>query len=224
MPAGLAGGIRLRGRPKGLAGMGRALAAAAVLLAATLSVAGAERATLRATRPGAPPLTLRAASGQEHWVISVLDGGSESQRIEVQSDLPGTLPRLADTDGDGAADLWVPVIGGNVNTAWDVWIMQPGQARFRRAGEINGLGFSRDSAGRLVALGREGCCAISYTFHEVTAEGRLREVFAIERQVDDLGRGTCEPVAIAMDPPPATLRATCRLRPGQLPGTPLHVP
>ncbi|MBR0671816.1 hypothetical protein [Neoroseomonas soli] len=202
----------------------RAILAGVALLALALSAAEAARTTLRATRPGAPPLTLRATSSQEHWTISVLEGGIESQRIEVQSDLPDMLPRLADTNGDGAVDLWVPVIGGNANTAWDLWLMQPDQARFRRAGEIGGLGFSRDSAGRLVSVGRNGCCAVSYTFHTFDAEGTLREAFSIERQVDDLGRGTCEPVPIAVTPPPAAVRATCGLRPGQLPGRPLPLP
>lgn len=204
--------------------MRRALVGAAAAAALALPAAEAARATLRAARPGAPPLTLQASSDREHWVIRVLEGGVDSQRIEVQSDLPDTPPRLADVNGDGAADLWVPVIGGNANTAWDVWIMQPGQARFRRAGEVSGLGFSRDAAGRLVAMARNGCCAISYIFHDITAEGALREAFSIERQVDDLGRGTCEPVAIAMDPPAAALRATCGLRPGRLPGRVLPVP
>lgn len=204
--------------------MRRALLAAAALLAIALPAAEAARTTLRATRPGAPPLVLRATSSQEYWTISVLEGGIESQHIEVQSDLPNVLPRVVDTNGDGAADLWVPVIGGNANTAWDVWLMQPGEARFRRAGEISGLGFSRDSAGRLVSVGRNGCCSVSYTFHTFDAEGALREAFAIERQVDDLGRGTCEPLPIAITPPASAIRATCGLRLGQLPGRPLRVP
>ena len=167
---------------------------------------------------------LQATSSQEYWTIAVLEGGVESQRIEVQSDLPEVLPRLADTNGDGAADLWVPVIGGNANTAWDVWLMQPDRARFRRAGEVSGLGFSRDAAGRMVALGRNGCCSVSYTFHDFTAEGALREAFSIERRLDDLGRGSCDPSAIAIDPPAAAVRATCALPPGRLPGTALRVP
>ena len=204
--------------------MRRALLAAAALLAVALPAAEAARTTLRATRPGAPPLTMQASSTQDHWVIRVLEGGVDSQRIEVQSDLPDVLPRLADTNGDGAADLWVPVIGGNANTAWDVWIMQPAEARFRRAGEISGLGFSRDAAGRLVSVGRNGCCSMSYTFHDFDGEGRLREAFAVERQLDSLGRGSCEATAIATEPQAAAVRATCALRPGELPGTPLRVP
>lgn len=197
---------------------------AAALLAVALPVAEAARATLRATRPGAPPLTLQAVSNAEYWTIAVFDGGVESQRIEVQSDLPDSLPRLADTNGDGALDLWVPVIGGNANTAWDVWLMQPGEARFRRAGEVSGLAFSRDAAGRLVTLGRNGCCSVDYTFHEITAEGTLREAFAIERRLDELGRSSCEPSAIAIEPPAAAVAATCRLGRGGMPGVVLRVP
>ena len=203
--------------------MKRALLATA-LVALAMAAAEAARTTLRAARPGATPLVLQATSSQEYWTIAVLEGGVESQRIEVQSDLPEVLPRVADTNGDGAADLWVPVIGGNANTAWDVWLMQPDRARFRRAGEVSGLGFSRDAAGRMVALGRNGCCSVSYTFHDFTAEGALREAFSIERRLDDLGRGSCEPSAIAIDPPAAAVRATCALPPGRLPGTALRVP
>ena len=203
--------------------MRRALLAAA-LLALALPAAQAARTTLRATRPGAPPLTLRAAATQDHWIIEVLDGGAAVQRIEVQTDLPETMPRLADANGDGAADLWVPVIGGNATTAWEIWLMRPDEARFRRAGEISGLGFSRDAAGRLVALGRDGCCRVSYTFHDFSAEGALREAFGIDRPLDHLGRGGCEPYAIAVDPPASTVRATCRLAPGALPGMRLDVP
>ncbi|MBR0649313.1 hypothetical protein GXW78_06545 [Roseomonas terrae] len=185
--------------------------------------AEAARTTLRANRPGATPLELRATSNDEYWVIDVLEGGVSSQRIEVQSDLPNTLPRLIDTNGDGAADLWVPVIGGNANTAWDIWLMEPGGARFRRAGEVSGVGFSR-AGGRLVSLGRNGCCAVSYTFHDFTPEGRLREAFAVERQIDDLGRGTCEPSEIAITAPADAVTSLCRLRPGQLPGTVFRLP
>jgi hypothetical protein len=204
--------------------MKRWLLAAAAWCAVALPAAEAARATLLAARPGARPLTLQAVSSAEYWTISVLDGGAESQRIEVQSDLPETLPRLADVDGDGAPDLWVPVIGGNANTAWDVWLMQPRQARFRRGGEVSGLAFSRDAAGRLVTLGRNGCCSVDYTFLDVTAEGALREAFSIERRLDERGGESCEARAIAIDPPAAVVTATCRLAPGRMPGRLLRVP
>jgi len=203
----------------------RALAlAAAVLVAAALPAAEAARATLRANRPGATPLVLQATAIGDRWTIVVQEGGIEAQRIEVESDLPEVRPRLADANGDRAADLWIPVIGGNVNTAWDLWLMRPEEARFRRAGELSGLGFSRDGAGRLVALARDGCCAMSYLFHDFDADGQLRELFAIERRLDTPGRGACTGHAIAIAPPASALRATCALTSGALPGRRLAVP
>jgi hypothetical protein len=193
---------------------------------ALLTMAGAalaERATLRAVRPGAPPLALQAEARDEHWVIRVLDGGIETQRIEVQTDLPGIRPRLADANGDGAADLFIPVIGGNANSAWDVWIQRPGEARFRRGAEVNGVAFARDG-GRLLALSREGCCGQSIIFHDIGPDGALVEAFAVDRRMDSLGRGPCEGVPIAAPPPPATVRAVCALSPGRLPGVRLPVP
>lgn len=201
--------------------MRRALLAALVLLALP---AEAARTTLRAARPGNTPLELRATSTAEHWVIEVLEGGVASQRIAVQTDLPERPPRLADANGDGAPDLWVPVIGGNADTAWDLWIMDPARAQFRRAGEISGLSFSRDSAGRLVSLGRDGCCTVSYTFHDIGPDGRLRELFGVERRIDNLGRGTCEPNEITATPRADAVTALCRLRPGAMPGTRLPLP
>jgi len=72
-----------------------------------------------ARRPAGPgAAALEARSTATHWIIRVREGGRERQRIEVTTDLPETAPRLADANGDGAPDLWVPVIGGNADTAW----------------------------------------------------------------------------------------------------------
>ena len=45
-----------------------------------------------------------------------------------------------------------------------------------------------------------------------------------QRQLDALGRGICEPSAIAVEPPATAVTATCRLAPGRMPGTLLRVP
>jgi hypothetical protein len=191
---------------------------AAALLALVAPVVDAARATLRATRPGAPPLVLEARSGDDEWVVRVLDGGAQTQVITVQTDLPERRPWLGDADGDRAADLWVPLIGDNASTAWDLWVMQPDEARFRRAGEINGIGFSRDQAGRLVALGREGCCMVSMLFHRIGADGVLTEAFSVNRRLDDYGPQRCTGNAITEPAPPTVVRATCALEAGRMPG------
>lgn len=116
------------------------------------------------------------------------------------------------------------MIGGNANTAWDLWIMRPAQARFVRAGEISGLGFARDRAGRLVALGRNGCCASSLLYHRIAPDGALQEVFAVERQEGFSRALTCEGVTVAEAPPAAAVREACGLAPGALPGRRLAVP
>lgn len=196
----------------------RALALAAALVALLVPMVDAARATLRAARPGAPPLVLEASSTEAHWTIRVLDGGAETQRIVVQTDLPDTRPWLGDINGDGAADLWIPVIGGNANTAWDVWVMEPDRARFRRGEEVGGIAFSRDRAGRLVALVREGCCRVSMVFHTLGADGVLREAFSVDRRLDEYGPNRCTGTAISEPPPPAVVRAACGLEAGQMPG------
>jgi len=193
------------------------LATALALLA--LPAIAAE-ATLRATRPGAPPVALRATSSDTHWTIAV---GGTPQTIRVETDLPDSPPWLADANGDGAADLWIPVIGGNANVAYDLWIMDPRSGQFRRAGEISGLEFSRDADRRLVSLGRDGCCAISYDFQDIGPDGRLRALFGVHRQLTESGRGaSCEASAGAIAPPAATIAALCRMPPGDMPGTPLR--
>lgn len=196
----------------------RALLAGAALVALLVQAADAARATLRAARPGLAPLVLEAASDDTTWTIRVRDGGTETQRIEVQTDLPGTRPALGDVNGDGAADLWVPLIGDNANSAWDLWIMQPGEARFRRAGEINGLAFARDRAGRLVAISREGCCLVSMVFHTIGADGALREAFAVNRRLDVPGPNRCTGTAISEPVPAGVVREACALQQGQMPG------
>lgn len=197
-------------------------AALAALLLLVAAPAAAET-VLRAARQNAPALTLRAAHAEGRWTIRVLEEGAEVQRFEVASDLPRARPRIADVDGDRAADLWVPVIAGGANTAWELW-RQEANGRFRRAGEVSGIGFSRDAAGRLVTMGRNGCCGFSFVFHRVDANGLLEEAFGVDRHEDDLRRGVCEGVAMAEQAPAAAVRAVCGLASGAMPGRRINLP
>jgi hypothetical protein len=177
---------------------------AAALLALAIPATAAAQETLRAARPGAPPVELRAARTEAGYRITVRDAkGAARQTIEVESDAPSGL-RLADIDGDGAADLWVPVMGGNANTAYEVWRMLPAEGRFRRAGEVSGFGFRRD-AGFLVAVGRNGCCALSYEFHRLAGDA-LVLAFTIGARFRENGRVEACEATPERESPAAELR------------------
>jgi hypothetical protein len=166
---------------------------AALLLALGLlaAPAAAQEVQLEASRPGtARPLHLLASYADGGWTIGVGDGsGRESQRFVVQSEVSDPPPWVADADGDGAGDLWVPVLAGNANTAYQLWRMDPRRGEFRAAGEIGGLEFARDPGGWLVAMGRNGCCAVSQVFYSFPRGGGApREAFTIERTLRPDGR------------------------------------
>lgn len=165
--------------------------AALLALGLLAAPAAAQEVQLTAPRPGtAQPLQLWASYGEGGWTIRVTDeAGRERQRFIVQSDAGEAMPWIGDADGDGAGDLWIPVMTGNANTAYQLWTQEPRRGQFRAAGEVSGLEFARDPGGWLVAHGRNGCCATTLTFYAIQrGAGTLREAFTIERQLRPDGR------------------------------------
>lgn len=173
----------------------RAAGAALLGLALLAAPAAAQEVQLTAGRPGtAQPLLLWASWAENSWTIRVTDdAGRERQRFTVQGEATEALPRIADADGDGAGDLWVPSMTGNANTVWTIWTMQPREGRFRAAGEVAGLEFARDPGGWLVAQARDGCCTLNLVFYSFPrGGGALREAFTIGRQIrEDGAPGRC---------------------------------
>jgi len=168
----------------------RCVARMALALALAAGAARAQEVQLVAPRPGtAPPLQLWASHDGSAWSVRVADAaGRDRQSFTVASEVPEPPPHLADANGDGAADLWVPVQAGTANLAYALWTMQPREARFREAGQVSGMVFGRDPGGWLVAIGRDGCCAVTIAFHGFAPrDGTLREAFAIERTLDAQG-------------------------------------
>lgn len=160
-------------------------AAALALLAALPATAGAAESALRAQRPRASPLQVHVEAKDGSWHVRVFDsGGVERQRLKVATDAPELPPRIVDADGDGAGDLWLPVIAGNANTTFELWRMQPTRTRFTRAGEVSGSVFTLDDWGYLIASGRSGCCATEHVFHRFAHDGALVPAFTITRQLD----------------------------------------
>lgn len=91
--------------------------------AALLLMAAAPAPTrLQARAPGGRILTLLVAHGQQTWAVTVAQTG---QRVTAQAegdalpDAPAILMPLATPAID---DLLLPVLLGNVNLAWDVWL------------------------------------------------------------------------------------------------------
>ncbi len=123
--------------------------ATALLLAFGLlaAPAAAQEVQLTAARPGtAQPVQIWASHADGNWNIRIADAtGRERQRFVVQSEVTETAPWVGDADGDGAGDLFVPVITGNANTSYQLWTMDPRQGQFRSVGEVGGLEFARDA-------------------------------------------------------------------------------
>lgn len=165
------------------------------------------------------PFELRAARAEAHWRIRVLAAGRVVQVIEVESDAMHGAPWLGDADGDGAPDLWVPVMSGNANTEYEIWRQDRKEARFREAGMVSGHAFRRDGP-YLVAIGRNGCCGAAYEAFRATAEGRLGLAFTIEARFRDDGAvEACGAIAEAEAPPAAVVARWCaRGADGPIPG------
>jgi hypothetical protein len=179
--------------------------------------APAAELTLRATRPGQPPVLLRAAPQGESWQIGVLDAaGRVVQRIEAGDPEQGR-PSLGDADGDGAADLWVPTMRGNANTEYEIRLMNPASGRFHEAATVSGVQFRRDG-GHLVAMARSSCCAMEYGFYRRGADHRLVLAFSIGRTYAASGKTeSCEAAAGADPAPPDIHRRWCAPKAEQAP-------
>ncbi|WP_372622738.1 hypothetical protein [Falsiroseomonas sp.] len=168
-------------------------AAALALLAAMPAGADAAEVALRAARPATSPLQLHVEARDGSWHVRVLDpGGVERQRFAVATEAPGMPPRLLDADGDGAADLWLPVTAGTANATFALWRMQPARAQFVPSGEILGSIFTLHPAGYLVATARSGCCTTEHIFHRFAPDGVLARAFTLTRR-----RGPALPAAQA---------------------------
>lgn len=202
-----------------------ALAGAAMLPAVP---AAAQSVSLTAARPGRAALSVSARLRDGRWAFTVREAGRAIQSFSVETDAPDARPSLADADGDGVRDLWIPVMPGNANTQYAIWRLDPAAGRFAWAGEVSGLDFRREEGGFLVATGRNGCCGAGHEFHRFDAAGRLQLAFTIERRFEPdearPGRFTVECGASpAGAVPPALAARYCALGPdAPIPGRPIR--
>ncbi|MGD9979928.1 MAG: integrin alpha [Hyphomonadaceae bacterium] len=174
----------------------KALLAAPAFLFAACSAPAVERADVAALMPctewarvagEAPPAacvlqagdaTLRVtyeemaegADGGDVRVEVLRDNGSVVQTF-VEQGVSEYLPaNIEDIDGDGRADVLIPLYSGNVNTGYGVWIYRVAQGAYRRAGEISAVEILRTNEGYLATQARSSCCSWGISFYRVGAE------------------------------------------------------
>ena len=76
------------------------------------------------------------------WTLALTDSdGNAFQTINETAEYVYGMPSMQDIDEDGADEVLVPLIAGNVNTNYAIWTRAPGEQNFVRAGEASGIGF-----------------------------------------------------------------------------------
>jgi hypothetical protein len=136
------------------------------------------------------------------------EGGLSLQVIEETASGAFNYPYVEDLTGDGAADLMVPLMTGNVNTAYALWV-QGADGLFKRAGELSGVGVGLAPNGFIAASGRSSAVEWETQYFRVT-DGALEEVAAVVSRADPepgeppLEGPACEVIRIidGIDPAP----------------------
>jgi hypothetical protein len=136
--------------------------ASLAVLAVLVIAPGAEAAEFQGVaRTQGGSVALRAVSSSKAWTVDVTAGNRRVQRFSVPTEAPEGEPWLADADGDGAPDLWVPTATGNVDTVYQVWLLNPRDGTFANGGEVSGFAFGREGAD-LISASRSSCCSVVY--------------------------------------------------------------
>ncbi|MFN7164549.1 MAG: hypothetical protein ACK4P2_06985 [Hyphomonas sp.] len=144
--------------------------------------------------------------------------GNSLQLIDETASGSYSYPYAEDIDGDGTLDLMVPLLTGNVNTNYAVWL-KGADGMFVRAGELGGLSIGQTPEGLIAASGRSSASAWETQYYRVTG-GALEEVAAVVNRADPepgepvATEPTCEVIRIAEGVDPAPFCAAGAAGPG----------
>lgn len=105
------------------------------------------------------------------------EGGRSLQVIEETALYAFNYPYVEDLTADGLPDLMVPLMTGNVNTSYALWL-QGADGRFVRAGELGGVSIGRTPEGLIAASGRSSAAEWETGYFRVSG-GVLEEVAAV---------------------------------------------
>lgn len=136
------------------------------------------------------------------------DAGASLQVIEETAYGAYTYPYAEDIDGDGTIDIMVPLLTGNVNTSYAVWL-KGADGMFVRAGELGGVSIGRTTEGLIATSGRSSASEWETGYFRVT-NGAFEEVAAVVNRPDPepgeppRTEPACEVIRIVegMDPAP----------------------
>ncbi|MBA3069581.1 MAG: hypothetical protein FP825_14000 [Hyphomonas sp.] len=120
--------------------------------------------------------------------------GTEIQTLTEPVEFTYTLPIFDDLDGDGRAELLVPLMTGNVNTTFAVWRGKDGEPQFERAGEVSGIDVAAYEDGIFMTPAR-GSAASWYATYYVFADNKVAPVVTAETTLAEDGETeTCTAV------------------------------
>ncbi len=123
-------------------------------------------------------LTVDAANGKQTPIaIDVVPPGDAT--IQTITEMVGNTfgaPSLQDIDGDGFAELLIPLETGNVNTNYALWYAPPGGKHFTRLGEVSAVDFHKTDSGFIAAPARSSANEWAVQFFKLAPDGKLKPV------------------------------------------------
>ncbi len=144
--------------------------------------------------------------------------GASIQLIDETATSAYTYPYAEDIDGDGMLDLMVPLMTGNVNTRYAVWL-KGADGMFFRAGELGGIRIGQTPEGLIAATGRSSAAEWETGYFRVT-HGALEEIAAVVNRADPepgeppLTGPACEVIRVVDGLDPAPFCRTAAISPG----------
>jgi hypothetical protein len=125
--------------------------------------------------------------GKTPVTIQVVETGDATlQTISEHVSGDAGVPHAEDIDGDGYAELLVPLETGTVNTSYAIWLMPAGARQFIRVGEVSAVDFKHTDSGYIAASARSSANEWAVQFFKLTDEPKLVPVLT----ADVTARGT----------------------------------
>lgn len=136
------------------------------------------------------------AAGMQSGNVSIDVIGSDGQvdQTVLESDVSEyRAPSVQDVDGDGRGDILIPLMTGNVNTDYAVWLYSGAEGRFERVGAVSGVEIKRTDEGYVAVPARSGAASWTVSFFRLDQEG-LHSLVTLQIDGEEVGgaiRSTC---------------------------------